>query len=268
MPAIHLAKLRHECVLLASHFDQPGQFVRLTHSLLSSYADRTHRTGRSGEPTPLLLAYNVPKPVLRQILIEINPLIISNQQGALDLCDQLWDEPFFEMRYLAVSILGLVSLEPPAPILDRVISWSSSVSDDQLASLIFDLGLDRMRSESPEILIQQISNWLDDADTSNQKLGLQALKPLIAASKYENTPVFFRQLSPYVRQLPPELRNEVRESVYCLAEQSPVETAHFLRQYIGISPDAAWLARQCMRLFPEDIQISLRGLLRSIPSRE
>lgn len=267
MPAIQLSQLRQRCAQLAEQYDQPEVLVSDLHALLSSYADRTHRTGQTGEPPPLLPSYNVPKPVLRQVQLELRPQMDRNKESAYQLCDLLWKEDYYEIRLLAVTLLGQISPDPPAPILDRVTSWSKATQDEQLRRVIFDEGLSRLRLEAPDRLISLVEDWLDDPDPKIQRMGLIALNPLIRTAAYANIPTFFRQISPFVQMLSPQIRDEVRATVQSLAKRSPKETAHFLTQYLTLSnnQDAAWLTRQCIDYFPTDQQESLRGILRALP---
>jgi hypothetical protein len=265
MPAIQLARLRQSSAQLIQLFEQPKGFVRNLHSLLNDYANRTHRPGQSGEPAPLLESYNVPKPVIRQILTDTRPLAVENSEAALNLCDELWNESYFEFRFLAAAILGQITPDPPEPVLERVIRWSDQISDVQLMEVLFDRGLNRIKLEKPEYLIDQIDRWLDDPNTAVKKIGLQALIPLVRSANFENLPIFFRYITPLVRELPSALRIDMRDVVMELSIRSPVETAYFLRQLISLSSsaNAAWLARQNLRHFPPDVQKSLRNLLRA-----
>jgi hypothetical protein len=267
MPAIQLAHLRQRCAEIAGHFDQPDILVSDLHALFSLYADRTHRTGQTGEPPPLLLTYNVPKPVLRQLLIEIKPRIATNRLAAFQLCDLLWREEYYEMRLLATTVLGLIAPTPPDPALERVEWWIKTTPDEQFQRVVFEQALYTMRTENPERLISQINEWLSGPDIKEQKIGLMALNPLIKTSVYTNLPTFYRLIAPLVRSLPTSLRDNVRETIESLAKRSPIETAHFLRQHLLLSEnqDAAWLTRQCIEYFPADLQESLRSVLRANP---
>lgn len=269
MPAINLAQLRENSAQLARLFEQPELFVRKLHSFLSGYSDRTHRPGQTGDPAPLLESYNVPKPVIRQALLDIKPMTAEDSLAALQLCDALWEETNFEMRYIGASILGMVNPHPHGPVLERVNSWSKNLSDFQLVVVLFDKGLERIRNEVPEVLIDQIDTWLDDNEASVKRLGLHALIPLIRSASYENIPIFFRQVSPITRELLPQLRMEMRDVIKELATRTPVETAYYLRQLItqNSSTDATWLTRQNLKHFPPDIRKSLQELIR-IPQSE
>lgn len=264
MPAIYPARLKQDSAQLMLLFEQPESFVRSLHSLLNRYANLSHRQGQAGEPASLLDAYNVPKPVMRQIQADIKPLVNDSSTAALSLSDALWNESYYEFRYLAATILGQIKPDPPELIMDRVISWSGQSSEARLRDFLFDRGLERVRQENPGYLIDQIDRWLSDTKPAANKLGLEALIPLVRTANSENLPVFYRIISPVIRELPAGLRTEMRDIVGALALRSPVETAYFLSQMIsqGGNPNAAWLARQNLRNFPPEVQNSLRTLLR------
>lgn len=264
MPAINLSHLRENSIQLVGLFKHPDEFVRRLHNVLSRYSDRTHRPGHAGRPAPLLESYNVPKPVLRQLLLDIKPVAEGDPLPAFQLCDALWEERYFEMRYLGASILGMIDPRPADPVLKRVNHWSRETSEVQLIEVLFEKGLDRLRNEAPEVLIQQIDRWLTDNSISEKRLGLLALIPLIRSASYENLPIFFEQISPIARELNPLLHIETRDVLKELAIKSPVETAFFLRQLItqSSSKDAALLARQNLKNFPPDIRVSLQDLVK------
>lgn len=264
MPAIQLAKLREQCSQLRNHFQNPEALILNIVALLDAYADRTHRAGVSGEPPPLLYTYNVPKPVIRQILLEITPLATKNPELALELCDRLWQNPVFELRWIAASLLGQISPNPPDPIFNRVQRWGMQTRENQMIDILFDQGLLRSRSEVSEQLIQNIRKWLDDSDQKIQLFGIKAMVPLVSKTDYGNIPAFFQLITPFVRNPPPHLRNDLRNLLQELAARTPVETASYLRQFLEIAyhPDLGWLVRQCLQYFPQDIRDSLRKLLR------
>ena len=266
MPAIRLAQLKQRCAQLAEQFGQPARFVSELMPLLTLYADRTHRPGQTGTPPPLLPSFNVPKPVLRQITIELNPRATLYPDLALDLSDALWDQPYFEFRYLAAHLLSQIPSEYSDPVLERVVQWSDTLPEVRLLNAIMELGTQQLRQNAPEALIQQIRIWLSDTDPRRQKTGLNALIPMITSGAYENLPVFYSLLAPLARNIPEDLREDVRDAMLTLADRSPVETAYYLGQYIETtgSPDSAWLARQCMPLFSPESQAALRHRMRTI----
>jgi hypothetical protein len=250
MPAIQPARLRQQAALLAEYFDQPPAFVRSLHHLLDFYADRTHRPGRTGEPPPIIFAYNVKPPVLRQVLQELSPLISGRPEQALELCDVLWEQPNLEFHLLAAAMLGQITGQPAEEILKRVNVWVKTGLE----------GLSGLRREDPDCLIQLIEEWLANPEVYYQQLGLRALTPLAADSSFENLPVIFRMITALVREPPQPLKTELLDLLETLAHRTPRETAYYLRQNLESthSPMTAWLIRQSLDEFPEDIRESLR----------
>lgn len=265
MPAIILSRLRQQASLLAGHFQEPAAFSRSLHHLLEFYADRTQRAGQSGAPPPLLAAFNAPLPVLRQIVIELAPLAEKDPPAALALCDELWTEGFLEYRLLAIQLLGKVPLRPLEAVIQRVDRWAQeSYNEERMLTAILHQGLARLRQEDPQQVLKLVETWLGDPDLTCQKLGLRALPPLFFTEIAENLPVILRLITPFVRLAPTDLRPDVLEVVLALVRLSPTETAHFLRYNLEMEADAAWLVRQCIPEFPENLQESLRASVRTV----
>jgi hypothetical protein len=265
MPAIQPARLRQQAALLAAeHFSEPAALVRSLHHLLEFYADRTHRPGKSGEPAPLLAAYNVRPPVLRQVLLELSRRADELPRQALDLCDAFWQQPFVEFRILAASLLGAIPTQPPEPVLARAVGWIHDNRDPRLERAVLNEGLARMRRENSAVLLALAEDWLA-GELPDQRLGLRLLLPLANGLEFENLPVFFRLIQAFVRAAPPALRLELLELLDALARRSPSETAFFLRQCVETSsnPDTARLVRQSLPGFPEIVQENLKKALRA-----
>lgn len=265
MPAIQPARLKQQAVLLADHFDNPPAFVRSLHHLLDFYADRSHRPGQAGEPPPLLAAYHVRPPVLRQILLELVPLAVNRSQAGLNLCDALWEQPYLEFRYLAASLLGQIHPASPEPVLERVQAWATTQLEVRLMSVLLDAGLARLRSDHPQALVELVQQWLEMPDVFHKQMGLQALVPMVRDLSFENVPVFFRLVSPFTRVTPPALRPDLLDVLAALAKRSPQETAYLLRHNLSLpnSPDTAWVIRQSLGAFPPQVEAGLRNAVRS-----
>lgn len=264
MPAIQPARLKQQAALLVEHFADPAAFVRSLHHLLDFYADRAHRPGQSGEPAPLLAAYNVRPPVLRQILQELAPLADQEPQLALALIDALWEQAYLEFRLLAASLLGQLPPAPAHPILSRAQSWIKADPQVRMVTAVLGQGLARLRRENPDELIRLVEDWLSNDDIFYQQSGLQALLPMINDLSFENLPLFFRLIYPFTRVAPPALRPDLLDVLGALARRSPQETAYLLRQNLDIpnNTDASWLIRQCLGDFPPEIRESLRMAVR------
>lgn len=264
MPAIQPARLKQQAALVVQHLEDPRAFTRSLHYLFDFYADRTHRPGKSGEPASLLEAYNVPPPVLRQLVQTLKPLIEETPEAAFPLCDALWAEDVLEFRKLGAAILGKAPVRPPEPVIERVKNWAENEREIRLVRTLVEDGLARLRQEDPESALSAVEKWLDDSSVRRRQLGLLALLPMIKDPGFQNMPRFFRMIQPLVRQVPSGLRPEVVDILTALARRTPKETAFFLRQSMVMpeSPDVPWLSRRVQKEFPDDLQASLRAAAR------
>ena len=264
MPAIQPARLRHQAAQLAEHYADPPAYTRSLHTVLDFYSDRARRPGKTGQPAPLLTAYNVRPPVLRMLLQELTPHLQEDPQGGLALCDALWAEPFLECRLLASMLLGQVPPQPPEAITDRLQRWITTDLEFFLIEALLTNGVERLHRQQPQALIRMIEGWLTSTKTFQQQLGLRALLPLIKDPGFENLPVFYRLIQPFCQVAPVALRPDILDVLAALALRSPQESAFFLRQALMYpdSPDTPWLIRQSLRHFPPEIQASLRQATR------
>lgn len=261
MPAIQLSRLKIQAARLAELVPTPELFVRSLRTILEYYSDRTHRPGQSGEPPPLLPSFNVPSPVLRQVLRELAPALSTDQNQGLALCDALWEQEQFECRLLAARILGLLPIEPLEPVYERLRVWVMEDEERVLTELLRQ-GLTRWKNEAPNSYLLQISEWLKSSSFREQKLGLKALLPLIEDHSFNNLPILYRVLNPLVRVAPSQIRPDLLPVLRSLAKRSPKETAYFLRHNLS-AQDTAWLTRKILAEFPASLQDNLREAMKN-----
>lgn len=266
MPAINLSRLRQQTEQLAEYFDTPEVFISKLREILEFYSDRSHKPGQSGTPPPLSPTYKVPKPVLRRIIMILTPQIESLPNQALALCDELWQESYIEFRSLAAFILGLIPPDLSDMVFERIEYWVQLDIEEQVLAFLVQDGLASVRKGAPESLLTHIESWTGSSDTTIRQMGLRALSPLLHNSDFENLPIFYRLITPYVRSVPSDLRPDVLEVIKELAHRSPQETAYFLKQNLELSDskDTAWIIRQSLNEFPESNQKTLRTALRNI----
>jgi len=260
MPAIHLARLRLHAAQLAQHFEQPDELVKALHELLDYYANRTHHAGRSGEPPPLILAYHVPRPVLRQVEAELVPLVHSDPDKAMALCDTLWKEANLEFRLITARLLGEIPPNSQDSILRRVEAWATTCNEDRLVTALAEMGLQRLREESPLVLLNQVEAWLDNEETVYIQLALRSIAPLISNPDFENIPGVFRLITPLARKALAMVEPDLLDVMNVLARRTPRETFYFLRQILMTSDDprTARCVRQALKVLPIDLQSELR----------
>lgn len=269
MPAIQPARLRQQASLLAGHFDQPVAYIRSLHHLLDFYADRSRRQGLSAQPPALLETYNVRPPVLRQVIHELEPLAIEYPAEILLLCDALWVEPVLEFRQLAIALLGKVNPVPAERVIQRLREWIQSKPEIRLVEAILDEGCQKVRQQKPDEYQDLVTGWLQDRQVYLQQVGLQSLLYLVRNPEYQNLPVVFNLLHPFIVSAPSALRPDVLELIRALANRSPQETAYFLRQNLTQHDpsDVPFLIRQSIGNFPEELRESLLFQVRTLPSK-
>jgi len=267
MPAIQPAKLRMQAARLAELFDQPAALARALRGLLELYSDRTHRAGQSGEPPPLLASYNVPAPVVRQVLNELRLRARQDAGPTLMLCRIMWDEPYLEVRLAAASLLGMAPVEPPQPVLDLVNAWLHPLPEERLQAALLNQGMARLRQENPAALLVLSQEWLADPRLVYQQIALRALRGLAEEIGVDHLPDIFPLVTPHLRSAPKPLRPELLDLLAAMARRSPPETAFVLRQNLDApdNPDTAWLIRQILDEFPTAQKESLKAAMKSKP---
>jgi hypothetical protein len=265
MPAIQLTHLRQKTAVLSEVIDNPDDTVQVIHGILDAYTNRTQRSGQSGEPPPLVEAYLVPKPVLRQILIELKPYAASNPGAVLELCDVFWDEGYLEFQILAAHLIGYIRVEDPSLILDRIITWSQSTDDSQVQEALFNEACQMLVAKDSEYLIARIGQLIIHGKGSSKILGLQALLPIVRAPSYENFPALLNLLGPQVREATPETRPYVLSIIVVLAHRTPRETAYFLRQNMAFedNTNTAWFIRHSKNEFSPELKRGLEDEIRA-----
>ena len=265
MPAIQLGRLKIQAARLANDYVQPAVFVSNLDNILDFYADRTHRSGQSGTPHPLLPAYNVPAPVLRQVIVELAPLVKANPLAGLTLAEELWKRNNLECRLLTASLLGLVPAEAGEMVISRVKNWLEIETEPRLIEALLRQGLAPVQQNTPGRYMALLEDWLSSPNLPEQEVGLRGMLPLLDTNSFHNLPVVYRLLTPFVRVAHNRLRPALLVVLDGLIERSPQETAFFLRQNLATpeSIDTPWVIRKVLRKFPREIQINLRKALSS-----
>ncbi len=265
MPAIQPARLKIQAAQIGALFHEPAALVRALHDLFDFYADRTRRPGKTGAPPPLLQAYRVPNPVMRQVWQVIKLRLDEDPQAGFGLADALWAEKNLECRTLAIQLLGRLPVSPPEAVMQRLSTWAVEETDQGLQTLILTTGAERLRGEAQDKVFRLAKNWLASTDRNIPRLGLQILLPLIEDPEFDNLPFVYRLLRPLTLRLPSESRPYFLQTVKALAQRSPQETVFFLSENLtgGQDRSLAALIRKSLSFFPKEHQASLRESLRS-----
>ncbi len=263
MPAIDSARLKTQAARLAEKFGQPEAFIVDLKSMLDTYTNRTLRATqvvqRFSIPT-----YNTPRPVLRQIEMELALLANSHPTEAVALTKALWDAGSLESRLLAANLLGNIPSAHAIPALSRLPDWLSRSTDRQVQAALLSDAMARIRRENPPTFFLILENWLASPRPSFQIWGMQALIPLLRDAHFENLPAVFRILQPAVRAAGPMTQVDLQACIAALEQVSLTETLAFLREILHDQPSLA-LLRTIRRILPglsAELQSALREILR------
>jgi hypothetical protein len=264
VPAIQTARLRQQSALVAEHFSDPEAYVRSLHYLLDFYSNRAKRPGQSGRPGPLIEAYQVHPPVLRMILQDLVPLARNEPEKGFALCDALWKETHLEFRLLASMLIGQMPVDELEKIIERIQHWITVDLEIQLVDAILTNSFVSLLKQRPDAVVNLIQDWLNNSNNFYQQLGLRGLLPFINDPGFDNLPVFYRMIQPFMENAPGVLRPDLLDVLIALAHRSPQETAYFLKQCLHseASIDAPWLVRQILLEFPPEIRDGLRQYVR------
>jgi hypothetical protein len=124
--------------------------------------------------------------------------------------------------------------------------------------------LTRLRRETPDLFLVLVKEWLHPARQRMWSNGIQALVPLISSEEFDNLPPIFEIIEPILKALPAALQFDLQELIAALYQASPEETAYFLQQILRgtKSPLPAVSLRRMLPEFPQELQVSLREILR------
>jgi len=263
MPAIDLARLRKQANRLADFFFAPDDFLKLLREILDFYVNRTLRTQEKIAPGSNLPTFRTPTVVMRQIEKEIGGLAAENPHYALELADMLWDEGYIETKLLAAFLLGRI---PPQEerLLARLTAWTQQVRDPSVRSALLTISLGRMRKETPDDFLILIGEWLHPARQRFWSNGIQALLPMITDPNFDNMPPIYKLVRPVIEASPGVLQGDLVNLINALYKASPAETTYYLREILenSTSPVAAATIRRTLSMYPRELQISLRDLVR------
>jgi hypothetical protein len=264
MPAVQLERLKTEISGLAWQFTNPEEFHRGLHNLLDNYSNRGYRAGREIKKVKFIQVYHVPPLVLSQIELEMSRLCRENPGAALLLVDELWKDDHLETRQLASYILGQIPLSPLDNVLQRLNDWCKPEEEMLSLEMLLQKGSWRLRREKPEVWLSMISNWLEHPEASYQKMGLQALLPLVQDHEFENLPPIFRLIQTFMYVEKPYLVTDLQEVIVALDRRTTGETVYFLRQiiYLHPEPEVMRLMRRLLPLLSADAQAILRGVIK------
>ena len=259
MPAISPERLKRDVAHLLSQLGDLDAFKRSLDQLFEFYADRTIRPSRAGLPASLLPSHHVPRPVLRKLEYGLAEFAGADPEAALSLAGRLWASGIFQEMLLAVRLVGTLPAGQNGPAVELLMEWSRGTKDESVLEEVFQIAAKKDVKAVLAVLEERL-----ELKRTAQDGALAGLVYLARHAGEDSLPgiykLYSRALDRPIREQQAGMLALTRE----LAERSPAETAYFLRQNLLTArrPDLARLLRQCLPLFPEDIQAGLKAMLR------
>ncbi|MGD2155505.1 MAG: DNA alkylation repair protein [Anaerolineales bacterium] len=269
MPAINPVKLKVQTAELIESVDSPDDFINKLHKLLDFYADRTRRSGQSGEPPSLVQAYKTPPQVIKTVERSLREIRDPDNEALLGIADALWVQNWIETRELAISILGQIPPYPSERIIIRVKNWVNSCYEDQLLEKLLAICVSQLAEVDILIFISFLEEWLSSTESHHKHIGLLSIPPLLLISDFDNLPKIFSLITPIVWNTSLNNLSDILAVLRALADRSPNETAYFLRQQLIAAKGAeiSQLIRRSLSAFPPEIQQDLMNTLRDWQAR-
>lgn len=265
MPAVQLSRLAQQIDVLVWQFTRPVDFLQRLRDLFEYYADRVFKAGQAVPPATLVPAYHIPPIIMRHLEVELRQQCAQHPAAALALVESLWGESMFEYRQLATIILGMIPLDPPDPVVERIRAYALPKTDSQIIEALLDNSGRSLRREMPDVWINLIENWANSPSIAIQTIALKAIKISTSDENFENFPPLFRIFSAILQIGPSALQAEMQTTLMALLNYSPTETVYLLRQVLLLtsSPTTKRLVRLSLSHVPPEYQNSLRQALQS-----
>jgi len=262
MTSINPARLKIQCAELSENHSNPAKFIPGLHDLLGFYAARIRQTSLSRTPLTLQ-AYQVPAPVLRALVIELEEYLEGHPSIGLKLIDALWKEEWVEFRQLAIICLGDLPPFDPEQILDRIKFWLKSCTAEDIRRRIMTRGLNHLIEEKPKIIFNFIGDLISSGSKMNHQAALFGLQVFGENPDFDNLPVVYKHLAEILQNEDAGLMKEITALLKALQQRSEQETAFFLERQLAAAanPRIFRVTRQVMGQFNTDNQALLRKTL-------
>jgi hypothetical protein len=261
MPAINPTRIKGQIEELIKAYHTPRVFHRRLQDLFSLYANRVLHQGDTPQPVTISPKYHLPPPLIRQLYADIKPRIMKSPHASLELAEELWTDPHYEIKQLAIFMLGHVVLDEPDPILTRIKNWLDPELDDGLKSDLLSTGTKTLQNKFPPVWENLIQFLLNHKDPTMIAYGLRGLQASFERSNFNNFPQAFRLLSPIIQKPDSSCLEELENLVVTLIDLSPTETAFFIKQSLSISQstETTRLIKRILPLFPEKIREDIKS---------
>lgn len=262
MTAINPTRLKIQSAELSEYYSNPAKFISGLHDLLGFYAARIRQTYLSRTPLTLQ-TYQVPAPVLRALVNELEGSLEEKPALGLKLIDALWEEEWVEFRQLAIICLGDLPPFDPEQILDRINFWLESCTAEDIRRKIMTRGLTQLVEEKPKIILNFIGELISSGSKMNHQAALFGLLAFGENPDFDNLPVIYSLLAKILQNEETGLMKEITTLLNVLQKRSEQETAYFLERQLAAAakPRIFRVTRQVIGQFNTENRVMLREAL-------
>ncbi len=259
MTAINPARLKIQCAELSENYSSPAKYILGLHDILGFYAARIRQTSLSRTPLTLQ-SYQVPAPVQRALVNELEDYLEEKPTIGLNLVDALWKEEWVEFRQLAIICLGKLPPFDPEQFLNRIKFWLNSCTAEDIRRSIMIQGLTQLIEEKPKIIFEFIGDLISSGSKMNHQAALFGLAAFAENPDFDNLPVIYSQLAEILQNEKTGLMKEITALLKILQQRSEQETAYFLERQLAAAakPRIFRVTRQIMGQFNAENRVLLR----------
>jgi hypothetical protein len=249
MPAINPERLKKQVDSLLNLVSDPVELQKSCVELLDFYADRTRKSVVVSEADETILAFDVPKPLMRALSHGLCDRLGDQPASAFPAAAALWEAGYRETRILASTILGEQSGE-------QVPNWAETwavESEDRIAlQMLAAKGLVSWRRAAPTAFLEKAEGWLGSTEKKLWSFSLLALQSAVEDASFEDLPTVFRLLDGATSRFRGVHIHALSQLISALARRSPPEAAHYLIDELASGgPTITRMVQNTLEIFPK-----------------
>lgn len=264
MPVIDPARLQEQIRFCFAKQSNAELFVTAIKDLLESYSDHTYRPGQMATLPSTLRSYHVPQPLIQALKRQLAALSQSLPEQALAIAKELWEQPYQECKFLAISTLESLPLKMDKELFRIAEQWVSTCTHNELIESIAQCVMNPIRTKQPATLIDQAQKWVVDERLNIRTFGLFVLEQISLSISFSALPLLFKIISPYLNRCPAQIYSHIVLICNNLIAKSPKEMAYLMHNAVIENPsaDARKLIKSCLHTFPIELQNDLNALIK------
>ena len=226
MPAFQLQQFQQQLNQLLVVFALPTEFHQQLTAFLERYEQPSYRYGE-GVKAPPEPAYHLQSLMMEELLSALTRMAAERPRSAMYLAQECWTDPFYEIKKIAVVVMGRAPLFD-LDLFEDAFHQMLQQADPAYLDLLLFHGIENFAQQHFTRLIDWITGWLDDGNT--REIGYAAIQGIIDRGNLDHLPTVFRLIEPAVIRGESDERDRVLSIMDGLAALSPMETAYFLSE--------------------------------------